>query len=1187
MKRTNSPSSPASTLSSNSRSSSSSSSPSSSSSANQHATHASTEQQHHSAQQSSHRSLQQQQQIPPAPLNPLKRPASPLAQQPPAKQAKNTERAITYEFIVASVRNMPDHPFYPFLFPPNAPTDILPRLVNTIHPQPSPPPQPIAPIASAVPSLQPLAPVASIRQSVAQPGASLATAPSNHPSLAAPRLPAQSVTAPSSQTGGGSRPASSVTAPSSQTGGGNRAVSFTRGSARRAFRGALLVERYVADQHVDDINVFLDSFRQSIRENLEALLAEHHGLKLWLGLDLQYYHLVDERYVEDHIISTSQVLLNEFQIDEVLELIAQELRMRSANFLRNGSPFVLDSVESAVLHIARYSPIRGGTYQELPKFLVRKKCIVNVKNDDNRCFGFSLLAFLVPQATNRFRAEPLREFFDQYGLDDITYPVAPNQVPELEDRLHLNISIFSFFDDVGKARFPMYVSRKNFEKSVDLLYWNGHYALITSFERFLADITKSKVQKVFCRHCFGHFKGAEALQRHQLFCNRPNFSSTIYTLPPPDTSIEFRNVRYQQRVPFVVYADCEAICAPNKEKHRRSLFYSHHLPCSIGYKLVTEVPQLVDEAYHSYTGPDVVKWFMGQMRELETRCMTYLFDNKRLRMTEGNWQAYNHAQVCYICFKPFNGDKVRDHDHLTGRYRGAAHNICNLVLRKTYKIPVFFHNFRGYDSHLVVWGLADHPDLDISLIGQGMEKYLTLGWGEHLVFKDSLQFLASSLETLAANLLRSGEDRFKQLARAFTENNQPHPNFNLLLRKGVFPYEFLDSWEKMDEQQLPPRDAFFSRLNNEECKEPDYAHAMQVWGAFDCKSLRSYMELYLKTDVLLLADIFEEFRDVCIRNYGLDPAHYVSAPQLSWDSMLRITDCSLELISDPEMFSCVDAGIRGGVSMITTRLARANNPYMASFNPSEPTSFIIYLDANNLYGWAMSQPMPTGGFMWMTGEEAELVDWAAQTEEQTEGFFVEVDLEYPPEVHNAHNDYPLAPERLDVKVEMLSEAQVELRTHYKMPRSAKSTKLIPNLMAKRKYLCHYLNLRFYLEHGLKLVKVHRALRFKQSRWLSPYIEKNSTLRASAKNDFEKEFFKLMNNSIYGKTCENQKKRTDIRLVTTEKKCKKLVEKPHCLGFRIFEEHLVGIELRKQKVLIDKPFYVGFSVLELSKLHMYR
>ena len=483
--------------------------------------------------------------------------------------------------------------------------------------------------------------------------------------------------------------------------------------------------------------------------------------------------------------------------------------------------------------------------------------------------------------------------------------------------------------------------------------------------------------------------------------------------------------------------------------------------------------------------------------------------------------------------------------------------------------------------------MRNYPKTDISLIGQGMEKYLTVSWGDHLVFKDSYQFLASALDTLASNLLRSGKEKFKQLAGSFTSKDVLHPAFDLMLRKGVFPYDYLDSWVKLDDQALPPQAAFYSKLRQSGCTDADYAQAKSVWERFGCTSLRDYLELYLKTDVLLLADIFEEFRSVCMSTYGLDPAHYVSAPQLSWDAMLKLTDCSLELISDPEMFRFIDHGIRGGVSNIAHRHAEANNPYMSSFDPSLPTSFIIDLDANNLYGWAMSQSMPTEGFKWLMQEEFEHIDWTAQSEDQPLGYFVECDLLYPQELHDAHNEYPLAPERLNVQVELISETQVELRTHYQLPNSGWNLKLVPNLMSKKSYLCHYLNLQFYLAHGLKLTRVTRVLSFKQSKWLAPYIDKNSTLRAASTNDFEKEFFKLMNNSIYGKTCENQKKRTDIKLVTTEEKSKKLTEKPHCKGISIFDETLVGIEMRKLKTMINKPFYVGFSVLELSKLHMYR
>ena len=454
---------------------------------------------------------------------------------------------------------------------------------------------------------------------------------------------------------------------------------------------------------------------------------------------------------------------------------------------------------------------------------------------------------------------------------------------------------------------------------------------------------------------------------------------------------------------------------------KKTHLYARHEACSIGYKLVSDFPELAEEPYQFYTGENVVDWFMTKLRDLERRCMDLLFDDQRLVMTQADWHIFNSSYVCYICHKALHpDDKVRDHDHITGKFRGAAHNRCNLMLRKTYKIPVFFHNFRGYDSHLVVWGLSKFPTVDISLIGQGMEKYLTLAWGEHLVFKDSYQFLAGSLETLCSNLLRSGKEKFKQMMAGFTRNNQPHQHFELLLRKGIFPYAYVDAWGKLDDNALPPRDSFFNELRNEECSEADYGHAARVWDGFQCRTLKGYMELYLKTDVLILADIFEEFREVCTTNYGLDPAHYISAPQLSWDSMLKLTECKLELISDPEMFSCIDPGIRGGVSMITTRFARANNPYMSTFDPALPTSYIIYLDANNLYGWAMSMPMPNGGFTWLLEVDYKNIDWLAQTEEQDMGYFIECDLDYPPDLHELHNDYPLAQERVDVKVEMLS-----------------------------------------------------------------------------------------------------------------------------------------------------------------------
>ena len=284
----------------------------------------------------------------------------------------------------------------------------------------------------------------------------------------------------------------------------------------------------------------------------------------------------------------------------------------------------------------------------------------------------------------------------------------------------------------------------------------------------------------------------------------------------------------------------------------------------------------------------------------------------------------------------------------------------------------------------------------------------------------------------------------------------------------------------------------------------------------------------------------------------------------------------------------IEGGMRGDVCMISKRYAIANNKAMGKlYNPLVTSTYIIYLDANNLYGWAMSQPLPWGNFEWVPEEEFSRMNWTLLQAHDHDGYFIECDLEYPNELHTLHNDYPMAPERVQINVEMLSDKQVGISRQYTRARSKANVKLVPNLMKKVKYMTHYMNLKFYLEHGMKLTKVYRVIRFRQSLWMRPYIQMNTDLRAAAKNDMEKDFHKLMNNAVYGKTCENMRKRTDIRLINDVQKAAKLLDKPHCMNVSIFDENLVGIELMKVKLLMTKPSYVGFAVLELSKLHMLR
>ena len=232
-------------------------------------------------------------------------------------------------------------------------------------------------------------------------------------------------------------------------------------------------------------------------------------------------------------------------------------------------------------------------------------------------------------------------------------------------------------------------------------------------------------------------------------------------------------------------------------------------------------------------------------------------------MTPADDRDFAAAIECRVCHKPFDAgkaDKVRDHDHATGKYRGAAHNLYNLRLRISYKITVFIHNSRGYDSHLIVRALDKFPQVPIQVIGQGMEKYLTLAWGDHVIFKDSLQFLNSSLQTLTENLAKSSKDFFLQLRAGFPSITEA--KLDLLLRKGVYPYDYMNSWRKFEDRQLPARADFFSQLRDAECSEADHAHAQTVWTEFGCRKMADYHDLYLKCDVLQLADVCEKFRAV-------------------------------------------------------------------------------------------------------------------------------------------------------------------------------------------------------------------------------------------------------------------------------------------------------------------------------------
>ena len=399
------------------------------------------------------------------------------------------------------------------------------------------------------------------------------------------------------------------------------------------------------------------------------------------------------------------------------------------------------------------------------------------------------------------------------------------------------------------------------------------------------------------------------------------------------------------------------------------------------------------------------------------------------------------------------------------------------------------------------------------------EEWIEVVIKHEIRFLDSFKFTLSGLNGLVKNLSR--ED-LKETVRFFGEK------IDLVSRKGVYPYEFMDDFEKFKKQSLPKKTSFFSRLKQEKISEEDFLHAQKVWKEFELKNMGDYHDFYLKTDVLLLSDVMENFRKLCEKHYELDPAHFFTVPGMAWDAMLKMTGIKLELLEDVDMLLMIEKGIRGGISNAFKRYAKANNKFMKDFDPAEKSSFIVYLDANNLYGWAMSKPLPVGEFEWMG--EADLENWERFVDEKGIGCILEVDLEYPVELHDFHNDFPLAPEKMIL---------------------GKVEKLTQNLRDKEKMVLHGKNLQLYLSLGMKLKLIRRGLKFQEKNFMKNYIDKNTSLRSQAKNAFEKDLFKLMNNSVFGKTMENVRNRVTIELVKDAERAAKLVNKPNFEELKIF------------------------------------
>lgn len=967
--------------------------------------------------------------------------------------------------------------------------------------------------------------------------------------------------------------------------------------SRKAFRSYLQMYEVTPDVAYNNVQLFFADFHDSIRELINLLIDKLTALKLQACLGATFRRQVDNTitYTIGYFTTQNLIVTGANEIDDNINSIANQFEREVHQFESMGSGYILHEIDRLDIRIGQYNLLQVGCFQELPRVLLNKKCLVNIKSNDNHCFLWCVIAAIFPQRHHKERVDNYRIYENLFDCQGMTFPVSEKHITLFEDNnrsVHdIAINLFSYnANDTKVCLIWPYRISKNFRAKniINLLILEDHFFLITKFNRLVNQFGYDK--RHFCYACFSGFQKLTALVKHKERCQK--LSPTIVTLPTADDKkLCFKAFDKSKKVPYVIYGDFECLLQRTNEKiSTKSVIYQQHIPISYCLLVVKDESQVF--YLNQYRGVDCMDKFFDDLKSIERRVLAIINEKKRMSpLTQIELNAYNNATTCHLCNKPFLNNrnrKIRDHSHVDGKFIGAAHSLCNIRSIQSRRIPLFFHNSKNYDCHLIIKYLNVNIFEKCELIPRNTEQILAFTLDQIQVL-DTLQFMPESLSQLVENL-RNANYEFPITTNVFKarigNNNEKRL---LLFKKSSFPYDWFSSADKFDFPHLPEKSEFKSILTDTDITEEDYQHAIKVFEKFEMKSFADYHDFYLLLDVCLLADAFQQFRKLIYTTYQLEPCLFYGVPSLAWTACMKYTQYELDLLTDIDMYNFLESSIRGGFASVTKRYTKANNKYLNDYNPEEKNIFLILLDVVNLYGWSMSNLLPESQFEWLKTNECGTIDWSLIDTQGEFGYILEVDIQCDESLHDLHNDFPLALHNSKIPDSELSAFQktiLDQLMSFSGYKRIATEKLMGTFYEHKNYVVHFKNLKFYLTHGLTVSKIHRVLKFRQSDYLLKYINRNAELRKQAKNTFEKNLYKLLNNVIFGKSIERVRERVIMKLCLSVRQARKYLIKPNFQSFIILDENKSLIQMRNQHVKLNRPIFLGFACLELSKLLMY-
>ena len=892
-------------------------------------------------------------------------------------------------------------------------------------------------------------------------------------------------------------------------------------------------------------------------------------------------------------------------------MFTKKINTRESTTRQQISPsgFTDFGIEYEKINVLKIVNAMANSYIELPVRIINTKSCINIKNNDEKCFlychllheRYRLNDFKKIQGAERLHGEKAfvhNNVMINLNYEGIKFPIPFNTfyiVKKIEEQNKIRINIFEYKEGKKNDIVPIYHSKMEYKNCMNLLVIcdktkkKYHYVYIKNLNGLLRSNFHHDGTK-FCENCLKSFSTKKAFNSINHKCNYkynsselPNYMAIVdnkLLKCPIDMYVKPFNLKHTIHLPFVMYCDFESILKKSEDE-KYSDKRQHELS-SYCYNLICRERPIFNKfkIYRGNANVSVIDHFLNEIKNV----LDHIKECKKKfyalpLLTDEELKRHKKLKKCQFCNVKFDKDikRVQHHNHISGNYIATVCQSCNSKIRTDTTLYIAFHYLKGYDIFYIINKINDHfKDSNINLLGHNSSSIFHVGIKNYIKIIDTHEYIKGSLKSLSKNLKDEDINYTRDLVNKYGHD---------FVKKDIFPFRYIDDFSKYDENIFPDIE-YFDNVD----KETYEKYRKFYFSNFN--TLGEYSDYYLEKDVRLISDIMESYRSLFMSKYETELFGHYSINSLTWEVMKKWNPVQIKILDDYRIYKEFKSLARGGLCDIASmRYAVANNKYMRNYDHSQHSSYIMHFDINSMYGHVMrSYPMPYDEFSFLSNDQIKDFKLTAHDINSEYGYILNVDIsEIDIKYHDYYNDLPLFPVKEKVFKKDISDYQKKILKDNNKP-FISTEKLLLNFNEKKNYTLHYLTLQFYLKFpGFKIKQINNILKFKQANYFKDYVEYNHQNRIESTNENDKNIYKLLIDSLFGRSLLNKEKySSNIKIYNDNdyKKVLKIISNDRFKDYEAIDENNALINVEKQCIKLDSPAYIGACILDLSKLEFY-